>query len=98
MQEGKGLVLLFGATGNSGFHIALKLLKEEYPVRIFCRSEQKANVLFGDKAKTFEKIVTGNITNDEDLEKAFTPSDQHGEVKNVISALGSPPFVSEAEV
>lgn len=66
--------MLFGATGNSGFHIALKLLKEEYPVRIFCRSEPKVINLFGDKAQTFEKIVAGSIMNDEDLEKAFTPS------------------------
>ena len=47
MRSNKDLVLVFGATGNSGFHIAHKLLKEGCPARIFCRSEQKVHTIFG---------------------------------------------------
>ena len=40
-ESGKPLILLFGSTGQTGFHIANKFLDEGYPVRIVIRSKEK---------------------------------------------------------
>jgi uncharacterized protein YbjT (DUF2867 family) len=40
------LVLLFGATGKSGFHIANALVDSGFAVRIVARSKSKVTSLF----------------------------------------------------
>ena len=40
------LVLLFGATGKSGFHIANALVDSGFAVRIVARSKSKVTNLF----------------------------------------------------
>lgn len=45
----KALVLLFGATGKSGFHIANSLLDSGFAVRIVVRSKSKVTEMFQER-------------------------------------------------
>lgn len=47
------LILLFGATGKTGFHIANALINSGYAVRIVARSKSKVTQLFKEKEISF---------------------------------------------
>ena len=61
--ESKPLVLLFGSTGETGFHIANKFLDEGYPVRVVVRSKDKLGKMFREREIAFEKVVVGGPGN-----------------------------------
>lgn len=47
------LVLVFGATGKTGFHIANALISSGYAVRVVARSKTKVSQLFKEKEISF---------------------------------------------
>ncbi len=48
-MEPKKLVLVFGATGQTGYHIVNKLLEHGYAIRIVARNKNKVSELFKEK-------------------------------------------------
>jgi uncharacterized protein YbjT (DUF2867 family) len=64
-------VLVIGATQGTGFHIAQRLLRDGYAVRILARTPAKAESRFGDSVQ----IVEGDVTRSETLPPAMTGID-----------------------
>lgn len=48
-EKNTKLILLFGATGRTGFHIANILIDNGYVIRIVCRSKAKVTELWREK-------------------------------------------------
>jgi uncharacterized protein YbjT (DUF2867 family) len=48
-METKKLVLIFGATGRTGYHIVNTLLDHGYPIKILARNKNKVTKLFKGK-------------------------------------------------
>ena len=48
-METKQLVLIFGATGRTGYHIVNRLLEHGYAIRIVARDKNKVAKLFKGK-------------------------------------------------
>jgi uncharacterized protein YbjT (DUF2867 family) len=71
-------VILFGATGNLGNHIAKELISNGYELTVVVRDPQKAKKIFDDKIK----LVIADVCNKSTLADIC----QHQEI--VISALG----------
>lgn len=61
------LVLIFGATGKTGFHVANALINSGYAVRIVARSKAKVTQLFKESEISFEKIIEGKLNSDDTL-------------------------------
>lgn len=61
------LILIFGATGKTGFHVANALIRSGYAVRIVARSKSKVTQLFKENEISFEKIIEGKLSNDQTL-------------------------------
>lgn len=73
-------VIVFGATGKTGEEICKELGSENIKYSVFVR-EASSKKLSGDSAK----IITGDVLNINDVEKAFLEED----FTDVIIALGS---------
>lgn len=75
----KQLVLVAGATGNTGEEVVKHLLAQDYPVRVLVRNQEKAEKMFGDSVE----IRVADITDAPAVMSATSGA------KHVISALGS---------
>lgn len=57
-RQEKGVVVVLGATGGTGYHIVQELLQQGTPVRVLSRRREKAESLFGDAVETAVADVT----------------------------------------
>ena len=81
-----GTVLVAGATGKTGNWVVKRLLEHGVSVRVFVRSLEKAQELFGDRVQ----VAIGRIQDREDIARAVEGCDA------VISALGSSAISGES--
>ncbi|MGF1568367.1 MAG: SDR family oxidoreductase [Nodosilinea sp.] len=82
-------VLVTGATGRTGALVVQKLQQrpEQFTVRGFARSEQKANDLFGTPAN----VYIGDIANPADLQPALAGCDALVILTSAIPQMKAPP-------
>jgi uncharacterized protein YbjT (DUF2867 family) len=80
MKTFEGTVLLAGATGRTGIRITESLCRHGIDYRLFVRSPQKAEELFGHEISG--RLRTGSVENEPDITCALTGIDA------VISAIG----------
>jgi uncharacterized protein YbjT (DUF2867 family) len=78
-HEGKGAVLVVGATGKTGKLIVPQLISEGYQVRAFVRDATKGRTVLGPDVE----LATGDVTIPATLEMAMLNMDY------VISAVGA---------
>jgi nucleoside-diphosphate-sugar epimerase len=77
--------LIFGATGRSGEEIVRQLVKNNKPVRICVRDEEKAKRLFKDIS--IEKVYTLKEFSDSEINQIITDSSRSVNLLTVVSVI-----------